>query len=252
MISGIYMIYNTVNGKFYIGSAINLNMRFATHKYKLKNNTHANKYLQNAWNKQWGQYFQFHVIEYCEKGHNTKREQWWFDITHCYDRKIGYNARPRAETNLGRKQSIEEIAKRKLATIGLKRTEESKEKMRLAQKGRKPSEEVHAKRLLAIIGKPLSEEHKRKLSLVSKGRKQTPEAIANRAAGVTGKPLSENHKRNISLSRIGNTYRRDSTKWPCADGCACKCIDCVGRRKKFYYKYRKKNEKNSDAAQCIN
>ena len=51
MKSGIYCIINNVNNKIYIGQALNLKKRFKEHKRTLKNNTHANEYLQNAYNK---------------------------------------------------------------------------------------------------------------------------------------------------------------------------------------------------------
>ena len=53
MNSGIYKILNKINGKFYIGSAVNFKRRFARHKRLLNINCHPNEYLQNAWNKYW-------------------------------------------------------------------------------------------------------------------------------------------------------------------------------------------------------
>jgi hypothetical protein len=40
--SGIYQIRNTVNGKFYIGSAIDFSKRFCVHYNRLINNKHGN------------------------------------------------------------------------------------------------------------------------------------------------------------------------------------------------------------------
>jgi len=50
MKSGIYQIKNTVNGKRYIGSAVNIKMRFQEHKKSLKKGTNS-KRLQHSWNK---------------------------------------------------------------------------------------------------------------------------------------------------------------------------------------------------------
>src|SRR5690606_26998263 len=47
---GVYKITNTVNGKFYIGSAGVFKDRIDEHLRALKNNTHANIILQRAWN----------------------------------------------------------------------------------------------------------------------------------------------------------------------------------------------------------
>ena len=50
-ICGIYKITNKINNKKYIGQSIHVKERIAEHKNQLKNNTHHNQYLQNAYNK---------------------------------------------------------------------------------------------------------------------------------------------------------------------------------------------------------
>jgi group I intron endonuclease len=54
MDSGVYMLKNLNNGKVYIGSSRSLPERKYRHFYRLKNNTHHNPYLQNAFNKEQG------------------------------------------------------------------------------------------------------------------------------------------------------------------------------------------------------
>jgi len=51
MASGIYQIKNTLNGKFYVGSAVNIKQRWSTHISSLNKNNHHSGHLQNAWNK---------------------------------------------------------------------------------------------------------------------------------------------------------------------------------------------------------
>jgi group I intron endonuclease len=67
IISGIYKIINKINGKYYVGSSINLNIgsdcRLKTHARYLKSNRHKNDYLQNAWNKYGKNAFEFVVVE---------------------------------------------------------------------------------------------------------------------------------------------------------------------------------------------
>lgn len=63
--AGIYFIYNNVNGKYYIGSSKNLKRRFATHKSNLRNNSHCNNHLQNAWNLYGEENFTFQVERRC-------------------------------------------------------------------------------------------------------------------------------------------------------------------------------------------
>ena len=45
----IYKITNLVNGKFYIGSAVNLRLRMNGHRTRLNVGTHKNRHLQAAW-----------------------------------------------------------------------------------------------------------------------------------------------------------------------------------------------------------
>jgi hypothetical protein len=49
-LSGIYKITDNVSGKFYIGSAKNLFLRYRTHIQNLNTNTHHNKHLQSIYN----------------------------------------------------------------------------------------------------------------------------------------------------------------------------------------------------------
>lgn len=55
--SGVYQIYNTVNGKRYIGSSIHIEQRFKEHLRNLRANKHVNAHLQCAWNKYGEQSF---------------------------------------------------------------------------------------------------------------------------------------------------------------------------------------------------
>ena len=64
--SGIYEIRNLLNNHRYIGSSININKRWAEHINDLKADRHANRYLQNAWNKYGQEYFEFNLLEECE------------------------------------------------------------------------------------------------------------------------------------------------------------------------------------------
>lgn len=49
--SGIYQIINLVNGKCYVGSAVNIKKRCYYHLRSCRLNKHHSKKLQRAWNK---------------------------------------------------------------------------------------------------------------------------------------------------------------------------------------------------------
>ena len=95
--SGVYQIYNTVNGKRYIGSSIHIEQRFKEHIRNLRTNKHANAHLQSAWNKYGEHSFVFEEVELCEPDQCLKIEQEYIDYYHAADRKFGYNIDPYAD-----------------------------------------------------------------------------------------------------------------------------------------------------------
>ncbi len=58
---GIYKIVNKVNGKYYVGSAKDIELRFKEHCNSLEKGNHYNVYLQRAWNKYGGENFQLAI-----------------------------------------------------------------------------------------------------------------------------------------------------------------------------------------------
>ena len=51
MVAGIYGIRNSISGKWYVGSSINIQRRWKKHIQRLRTNKHENIKLQRAWNK---------------------------------------------------------------------------------------------------------------------------------------------------------------------------------------------------------
>lgn len=126
--AGIYSITNKLNGKVYIGSAAkSFIKRWWKHKYDLKNDNHHSQHLQNAWNKcikdglNPEEIFEFKILETIREEllfeWLLKREQWWMDLLGSTDPNYGYNICPIAGSPLG-----------------IKRSEESKEKMAAAKR----------------------------------------------------------------------------------------------------------------------
>lgn len=117
---GIYKISNSVDKKVYVGSACDLYRRSKEHFKMLSENKHDNPYLQNAWNLHGGGNFSFEIIELVlDRTDLLKREQYWMDITKCYERAYGYNISPTSGSTLGLKHTKEARRNNSMAKRGV-------------------------------------------------------------------------------------------------------------------------------------
>lgn len=147
MKSGIYQIKNQVNGKRYIGSAVNLTKRWQNHLSDLRLSRHHNLHLQRAFEKYGEAVFAFAALEAVEDAFQLiPREQHYLDTL-----KPEYNISPTAGSSLG-----------------IRRTEETRRKLSEAHKGHPVSEETRRKMSESRKGKSPTEEHCRNLSEAGK------------------------------------------------------------------------------------
>jgi len=153
--SGVYLILNTVNQHFYIGSTVNLRRRWSQHTWFLDNNRHHNPHFQNAWNKYGGCSFVFFAMEVVpDIASILPAEQRWIDKTGAADRRDCYNVCAKAGSHLGRKRS-----------------EETKQRLAAANRGKKATSEAKAKMRAAKVGRKLTPEHIEKVRKTSLGRR---------------------------------------------------------------------------------
>jgi len=98
MKSGIYKIINNVTGKFYIGSAKDIEWRWYDHKHNLRAGTHCNPKLQHSWDFHGENKFSFIILEEVEPDQKKlfEREQYYLDTFKPYIRGEGYNISPTA------------------------------------------------------------------------------------------------------------------------------------------------------------
>ena len=186
--SGIYKIANRLNGKCYVGSAVNIKRRWTEHKAYLRGKYHHSKHLQRAWNMHGEDAFCFEVIEFAESSELIEREQHWIDVLHAYG-KDGYNVSPKAGSSLGIKRSDEtrkRISQAKLGSIP----------WNAGQKTGPQSPELVKRRIDPLRGVSRPDEVKGKISEVHKasGHKPSAQAIAKSA---------EVRRRNAELRRLG-------------------------------------------------
>jgi group I intron endonuclease len=176
--SGVYAVFNTVNGLLYVGSSGNIQGRWKGHLWQLRKGIHHNRHLQHAWGKYGEAAFKLTTLELAPPEKLLTVEQKWIDATKCCESKYGYNLSLFAKAPMrGRKLSPE--TREKLSRLksgkpkpkgfglliskrltGIKRSPETKEKIRISKLG-KPAPN---------IGRPMSAEQKEKLSKVRRGK----------------------------------------------------------------------------------
>jgi group I intron endonuclease len=200
--TGIYEIVNLVNGKRYIGSAVNFAGRWSEHRRQLKTKTHHSRYLQRSWDRYGPDAFDFLVIEFCDPADLIAREQFAIDAF-----RPEFNTCRIAGSTLGIKYTPEAKARVSAALkgkrSGIKRDPSSVGKMAASHRGRKRSEETRKRISTAKVGSkmpPRSEEHRLKLSAAQKGRKKSPEHLAAFQAGRASRVYSAEDKAKISAA----------------------------------------------------
>uniref|UniRef100_UPI0022385A38 GIY-YIG endonuclease n=1 Tax=Ramaria cf. rubripermanens TaxID=2016387 RepID=UPI0022385A38 len=175
--AGIYRFSNKLNGNFYIGSSINLSKRFSNYfniSYisKVKNDLTISRALV----KYGDINFTLEILEYCEviSGYELlKREQFYLDLL-----KPAYN--------------IEKIAG---SSIGVVRSEETKDKISKSLKG------VYTGEKSALFGKLHTEETKYLMSKLKVGNKNP----------LYGKSHTDATKALMSKAKLGKSHN-DHTK----------------------------------------
>lgn len=123
-VSGVYKFTNTINGKIYIGSSVDVRRRICHHLRQLKNGNHNNQHLLSAWRKYGEEAFTCEIIILAEPKDLLTFEQKFMDEYKSSDKHFGYNKAPYAKNTLGYKFTEEQIAKMK----AIHNTPEYKEK----------------------------------------------------------------------------------------------------------------------------
>jgi group I intron endonuclease len=199
-VGGIYEIVNTLNGKRYVGSAVNFTARWREHQRQLRGGKHHSRYLQRAWNKHGPDAFEFRQIETCSQDQLLVREQFALDAM-----RPAYNIAKVAGNTLGVRYTKEARLRLSAALKGkMKGRPQSPGHVeaRAAQhRGRKRPESTRLKISAAMAGKKQgqrSEEHRAKLSAALKGRAKSPEHLAALQEGRRRRVYTDAHRAAIS------------------------------------------------------
>lgn len=180
----IYKVTNKINGKCYIGHAVNFMKRKNEHIRKANNDDTNKQYFHNALRKYGLENFEWSILKEDASLEDEKRFIEEYQSFHLHG--MGYNLTLGGEGKLG-----------------FRPTESTKEKLRIAHTGKTPTESqlkaLH-ENALKMIGTKRPDDVKERISAAHKGRK-----------------FSEEHKRNISLNHaskkeIGKFYQSQEYK----------------------------------------
>lgn len=206
MTSGVYVIVHQPTGHFYLGSSLDMQRRWTTHKRTLDLGTHRNGPLQAAWSESGGRdAFSFQVL--CE----VPPDQ----VLSCEARLLGrlvgradcFNIAIDPSNGMrGRRHRPEVVARMAESNRIAHARPETKERMRLTRLG-KPLSQIQLQACREASKKrrgcPIalrSAEHREKLSLANRGKKPSPLAIERSVAAREGKPLSAAHRAKLVLA----------------------------------------------------
>jgi len=213
---GIYKITNLINGKFYIGSTVDLDKRWKNHKRALNKEVHHSSLLQYDWNFYGKDVFVFEIIEeVLNKSFLIGLESYYFGVLRpeynmCPPFKSRFGIKHSDETkrkiglkSLGRRHSIETKKKISETHKGIKLSDEHRQKLSKSHIGKRPSQET-LKKLReshlgnkSALGNKWSEEAKKKLSEIRKERFKNKENHP-----VYGKPRSEETKQKLRIINL--------------------------------------------------
>jgi group I intron endonuclease len=188
---GIYRLVNTVTGKSYVGSSVNLRSREKQHRRTLEAGNHHSSKVRRSCAKHGPDAFTFEVLERCLRESLLEREAFW--MAHFDAVANGYNVRPDPSTNFGVAPSDEARAKMSAARKGRALSPRTRQKISDAATGRDMSRQV-ANSAAKRRGVPLPESTKLKIS-----------------AALTGKPKTADHARKVAQSHLGRK-RSDETR----------------------------------------
>lgn len=213
--SGIYAIRNTISGRVYVGSSINIRYRWYGHRKALNGGKHHAVTLQRSWKKHGKDAFTFEVLELVIARDNlVMREQYWIDLFRSACPESGFNMHPTAGGARGYKLSAAACARASVDRLGKKkppRTAEHCAAISAATRGKKRSPEVCAAMSLERTGrkqKPRTAEHSAAISAAKTGKTIAKYARtdAHRAAisrGKTGSKHSAESRAKMSAQRKG-------------------------------------------------
>lgn len=186
---GIYTITNRKNGKTYVGQALNIRKRWSGHIYSLKLNSHRNRHLQNSWNKNGREVFDFAVVE---------------DFTNITDQKELETALDESEIKWLIKLQDNSFNLMQAVEHGLRATPEVKEWFKAHHKRLWEDDDLRARRIASITASYNEGDLRQRRKESSSAYNNTPEALAAASARFLAIWENPDHRETQSEKRKAN------------------------------------------------
>lgn len=224
MISGVYKIQSKIKpDRIYVGSAVDINARWRTHKCSLRKDNHYSRKLQRHYNKYGEDDLVFSILTVCEKKELypingiIRPEQFFIWAYNPY-----FNTCQFAGSCMGVKVSDDARRKMSLSHKGKKKTEEH---IRKINESRKRNGRINGDRDMVAFCRELakknkgtkrSDESKKKLSdgLKKHWKEHPRKPIPIEERKKHGRPISEERKEQIRQwwkvqKELGNIRKKD-------------------------------------------
>lgn len=192
----VYVILNTTDNVFYIGSTCDIYSRINQHRCELRGNYHQSKKLQESFNNSNLYDFVISVIFTENMEENYDLEQILLD-------------------NFIKLSTCTNTHSNSRSSLGIFPNEETKQKISNILKGRKVSLETRNKISLIHKGKIISKETKAKMSAVAKLRKYDPILLNRMSEGNIGRKHSKETliKKSISANKFKKRILIDNIEY---------------------------------------
>jgi len=167
----------------------------------LRNSTHINRHLQNAYNKYGETAFDVEVIELVMPWKLADREQYWLNKLSPYDREIGFNISRRTEAPMQ----------------GVKHSDEAREKIRTKMTGRNTKQGFKDKMRRIALDRTPAEIEKRSIAHRKTYIVTSPNGVESQIIGL--EPFCSEHgltAKKMSVVATGN--RKHHRGWKCRYG----------------------------------
>lgn len=172
--AGVYYIKNTVNGKLYVGSSVNMRNRWRRHRSDLRWGRHNNPKLLSAWNKYGEAAFEFGVLEYVTVAESLRVREEHFRVTlnaayNCLSALAG-GVGGRVSRTTGRTLTAEHRARISAGITGHTVSDETRRKIGEASRQRRHTAATRARLSEAGRDRTQSEETRAKIRAACLGR----------------------------------------------------------------------------------